>query len=55
MRGTVILVQRPAAATGGRDREANEILVTTCETQVHAAIPAFAEQLVATRATPFCI
>ena len=47
------LVQRAAAAAGGDDGKAHEILVPPREPQVHAAVPADAEQLVTARAAPF--
>lgn len=52
-RGSVRMVQRAAAAAGGLNREAHEILVPPREAQVHAAAPADAEQLVTARAAPF--
>src|SRR5690606_23353786 len=52
-RGCGCVVQRAAAAAGGLNREAHEILVPPREAQVHAAVPADAEQLVTARAAPF--
>ncbi len=52
-RGCGRVVQRAAAAAGGLHREAHEILVPPREAQVHAAVPADAEQLVTARAAPF--
>ena len=47
------LIQGPAAAARRLDGEAHEILVPSRKTQVHAAVPANAEQLVTARAAPF--
>ena len=52
LRGAARLVQRSAATTGGCDRKADEILMPSRETQVHAAVTAYAEQLVTARAAP---
>ena len=54
-RGGCYLVQRAAAAASGLNWKANEILVAPRETQVHAAVPANAEQLFTARAAPFWV
>lgn len=51
-RGRGRVIQRAAAAAGGLNRKAHEILVPPREAQVHAAVPADAEQLVTARAAP---
>ena len=46
------LIQRPAAAARGLDGETHEVLVPPRKAQVHAAVPANAEQLVTARSAP---
>lgn len=52
-RGGGRVVQRAAAAAGGLDREAHQIFVPPRKAQMHAAVPADAEQFVTARAAPF--
>lgn len=47
------MVQRSAATTGGLDGKAHEVLVPPRESQVQAAVPAYAEQLATAGAAPF--
>ena len=49
------LIQRAAAAACGLNGEADEIFMPPRKAQVHAAVPANAEQLVTARATPFWV